>query len=292
MGTGALVSVVVPSFNHQDLIADCLQSVAAQGWPRLELIVLDDCSKDQTFERANETAAEPGFLVRFESLRVERNQRNLGAHATLNRAIASARGEFVAILNSDDRYAPARLETLVGALDGGSELAFSGVRMIDGAGRDITDQDWFGSRLSHTQRCIGAFPSTGFALLRNNSALTTGNFVFRRPLFDRVGGFRPLLYCHDWDFLLRTLLRTEPVFVPAPLYEYRLHQTNSFRALGEVAHRETEAVLTAYFSAIQQGRCDNPLAPSPQNWPGLFETMVAALHLGRHWEQARRCAVE
>lgn len=292
MTAGALVSVVVPSFNHEEMIEECLRSVAAQDFPRLELIVLDDCSRDQTFERAAHLASEPAFRERFEALRVDRNPANLGAHRTLNQGIASARGDFVAILNSDDRYAPTRLRTLVDALGSKAQLAFSTVRMIDPAGCDVTETDWFASRLSHSQRSIGAFPSVGFALLRGNCALSTGNFVFRRELFARIGGFRPLLYCHDWDFLLRSVLLAEPLFVPAPLYEYRLHESNSYRALGEVAVRETEAVLTAYFSAVQREHFSNPLAPAPACWPGLFDSMLSALQLERYWEQARRCAVE
>ena len=135
-------------------------------------------------------------------------------------------------------------------------------------------------------------PSVGFALLRENVAISTGNLIFRRSLFERVGGFRPLLYCHDWDLLLRSVLVAEPAFVPALLYEYRIHETNSYRALGEVAVRETEAVLISYFSAVRRGCFANPLAPAPANWPGLFETMMSVLGLGKFWEQAQRCAVE
>jgi hypothetical protein len=146
--------------------------------------------------------------------------------------------------------------------------------------------------LSHSQRSVRAFPSVGFALLKQNVAISTGNLFFRRSLFDRVGGFRPLLHCHDWDFLLRGVVLDEPTFVPLPLYEYRIHETNSYRALGDVAVRETEAVLTAYFSAAQRAPAANPLAPAPANWPGVFDTMMSTLQLWRYWDQARRCAVD
>jgi hypothetical protein len=131
-------------------------------------------------------------------------------------------------------------------------------------------------------------PSVSFALLRENVAITTGNLFFRRELFDQVGGFRPLLYCHDWDFLLRSVCIAEPVFVDAPLYDYRIHETNSYRALGPVAARETETVLTCYLSAVQGGRVVNPLAPGPAQWPGVFQTMMSAMHLWKYWDQALR----
>jgi glycosyltransferase involved in cell wall biosynthesis len=287
-----LVSVVVPSFNHEELIEECLRSVVAQSWPRLELIVVDDASRDSTFARAERLASAPAFRQRFEDrVHLERNPKNLGAHGTLNRALGLARGDFVGILNSDDRYAPARVATLMKELEDGSPLAFSAVRLIDRSSRDITEEDWFALRLSHSQRSVRAFPSVGFALLKENVCISTGNLFFRRRLFDQVGGFRPLLYCHDWDFLLRSVLVAEPVFVPLPLYEYRIHESNSYRALSDVALRETETVLSAYFSAVQRGSVTNDLAPTPANWPGLFDTMMSALGLWRYWDQARRCSV-
>ena len=76
----------------------------------------------------------------------------------------------------------------------------------------------------------------------------------------------------------------------APLYEYRVHETNSFRSLRSKATEETEAVLTAYFSAVQAGRIENSMAPSPENWPGVFELMIEKLGVERYWAQARKCA--
>jgi glycosyltransferase involved in cell wall biosynthesis len=288
-----LVSIVVPAYNHESLVEDCLRSAAAQQWPELELIVIDDVSRDGTLARAQRLASEPAVLAAFRGrVRVERNPENLGAHRTLNRALGMATGEYVGVLNSDDRYAPGRVAALARKLQEGAHLAFSGVRVIDEAGRDVSATEFFALRLGQSQRSLRAFPSVGFALLRHNVGISTGNLFFRRSLFDRVGGFRPLLYCHDWDFLLRSVLLTEPVYVDEPLYEYRLHGTNSYQGLAGVAARETEAVLTAYFSHVQRGRFENALAPAPANWPGTFEAMLSALHLRKYWDQARRCAVE
>ena len=75
---------------------------------------------------------------------------------------------------------------MLSATDGlRSQLAFSAVRMIDRSSRDITEEDWFASRLSHSQRSAGAMPSVGFALLRENVAISTGNLIFRRSLLSR-----------------------------------------------------------------------------------------------------------
>jgi glycosyltransferase involved in cell wall biosynthesis len=294
MSTPPLVSIVIPCFNHEHLVAECLQSVAAQTYPDLEVILLDDASQDGTAAAIERVLAQESFQRRFGGrVRFERHTTNQGAHRTLNEGIGLARGSYVGIVNSDDRYTPERVALLVDALrTGSSALAFSLVRMIDSRGRDVTDVDWLASMLSHAQRRIDAFPSVGFSALRVNVGISTGNFFFERTLFDRVGGFRPLLYCHDWDFLLRALLLTEPVFVRQPLYEYRFHETNSFHSLGDVRDKETSAVLRAYFSAVQRGQFENPLAPGPTTWPGIFEVMLNVLKLGHHWEHARRSPVD
>jgi glycosyltransferase involved in cell wall biosynthesis len=289
-----LVSIVVPSYNHADFVRGCLESVAAQSYRRLELCVIDDASRDGSVAAIENTLSAPGFRARFEGrIRFECSEANQGAHRTINRGVSLTNGEFVGILNSDDRYAPGRVERMMEVKQSQhASLAFSAVRMIDLTGRDITDEDWLSSCMSHSQRSVPAAPSVGFAALRSNVAVSTGNLLFRRSLFDAVGGFRPLKYCHDWDFLLRSVLLTEPLFVPEPLYEYRIHETNSFHSLRSVADHETKEVLRAYFSAIHSGKFENQLAPAPATWPKVFETFLGLYHLGRYWHQARQSPVD
>ncbi len=291
-GSPGLVSVLVPTFNQAGFLTESLESIAAQTYASggLELIVIDDASTDATpdvLARLRDTAT---FRERFAGgIVIERNPTNRGAHRSLNRALELARGEYVAICNSDDRFVPERLAVLVPLLETpGAMLAFSAVRMIDRAGRDITDEDWLASRLSHTQRSIGMYPSVGFALLRSNVALSTGNFVFRRALVDRIGGFRLLPYCHDWDFLLRSLTIAEPVYSPRILYEYRIHDANGFWALETVASDETIAVLRAYFSSIRREQFENPRAPGPRTWPGVFQAVLHATGIWSHWKLTER----
>ena len=98
-----LVSVVLPAYNHEAYIAQAIDSALAQSVD-LELIVIDDGSRDRT---ADIIAAYDDPRIRFV------RQANAGSHATINRGIAMARGRYVAILNSDDRFHPERLARLV-----------------------------------------------------------------------------------------------------------------------------------------------------------------------------------
>lgn len=282
---GRLVSVIVPSFEHAAHIEEALRSVAAQAGPPLECIVVDDASRDESVEIVARLFEESDFTSRFEGrLRIDVQDSNRGAHAALNRGLELARGDWFALLNSDDAFAPGRLEAMLEALVGsGSDLAFSRVVFVDENSRPCrSSTDDF--RLRRHQDVMERFPTTGFAALRGNAAVSTGNLVFSRRLYETVGPFAPLRYCHDWDFLLRALVRTEPVYVPRPLYRYRLHSANSFRALAGDAEAETEQVLRRYFAALRAGELENECAPSPAAWPGVFERFMTAHGFWRYWQ--------
>jgi glycosyltransferase involved in cell wall biosynthesis len=288
-----LISVVVPAFNHQNLVEEALASVLDQSWPEIELLVVDDASTDGTADRVEEFLERPETKERLSGRQwLHRQPANAGAHAAINLGISRASGEWIAVLNSDDRYTPDRLSRMMSELSaGGGELGFSRVRFIDEQGEESVTGDGGPADLLCAQTNIHAAPSIGFALLRRNVAVSTGNLLFHRSVYERVGGFRPLAYCHDWDYALRSLLLTEPRFIPAPLYEYRLHGANSFRGLGGVADQEAREVLRGYFALVRAGQDENPLAPAPARWPGVFEAMMDAMGYWEHWSSAERANV-
>lgn len=282
MGAAELVSVVVPSFGHAAHLEEALRSVAAQSYPALELIVVDDASPDASAPLAERILADPAFAARFAGgVRLIVHPTNQGAHAAINRGLGEARGDLLTILNSDDAYAPDRIATLVDVLrDRETALAFTRVDFI-GEGGPAFARDRF--RLRRHQDGIARHASLGFACLCSNVAITTGNLFFTRALWEQVGPFAPLRYCHDWDFLLRAVARTEPRFVARPLYRYRLHRQNSYKDLEGVAEAETQAVLGGYFRGVKAGALGNPIAPAPAHWPGVFDHVMSRHGFWRHW---------
>ncbi len=269
-----LVSVVVPAFGHERFIRTALDSVVDQTYPHIELIVLDDCSKDDTLAVAKQWASDRLAANRFSRMVIERNPVNTGAHETINRGMAMAQGDYITILNSDDAYAPKRLQILVEvARENRASLLFSGVRVIDAEGSKLVAPG-LPSEIESMVDFAASFPSLSFALLSKNIAVSTGNLFFGRDLLKRIGNFRPLRYCHDWDFVLRASLITEPVLVPAPLYDYRVHESNSFAALKIEQYLEPQLIYRYFFNSCKAGNCTNPVAPCPGNWPGVVEMIV------------------
>jgi glycosyltransferase involved in cell wall biosynthesis len=226
---GARLSVVVPSFNHERWVGAAVGSAAAQTLAPAEIVVVDDGSTDGS---RDVLASLTGLGVRVIL------QENRGAHHALNRAITLARGEWVAILNSDDLFDPARLEHAWGvARATGAALVCGAVRLIseDGGepdpGHDIVR--WYAGARAFAR---GA-PSLGAALARHNVAVSTSNLFLHRELWRRVGGFRSWRYVHDWDFLLRAAaLCPRSVLYEDALCDvsYRVHGANT---ISENLHR-------------------------------------------------------
>lgn len=282
-----LVSIVIPTYNYGRFLEPALRSLCRQDWPELELVVVDDCSSDDTMARLAALREDPEISATFAAggITIEANPVNRGAHETINRAIGLSRGDFIAILNADDAYAPRRIATMMEAMrPAGARLAFSLVRFMDERGQLIDQLDPMARRLRHRQAVIHRYPTVGFACLASNVAISTGNFLFERGLYAEAGPFSALKYCHDWQFLLRALLVTEPLYVEAAHYLYRIHGANSFRSLAGVADMESRMILRDYLRAAASTRVRNPRAPTARNWPGVFETMVDIHGLAGHME--------
>ena len=98
-----LVSIIMPSYNTAEYITDSINSVIAQTYKNWELIIVDDCSTDETDSIVSSFLSDP-------RIRYYKNNKNSGAALTRNRAISLSRGEWIAFLDSDDLWLPNKLE--------------------------------------------------------------------------------------------------------------------------------------------------------------------------------------
>lgn len=270
-----LISVVMPSYNHEGFVESAIRSVMAQTYPRVELIVIDDGSTDRTAEVVEKVLA-TGNLERCELIR----QLNGGAHAAINRGLSVARGEVVAILNSDDIYAERRLEAMWAALSAARKgFAFSTVRHVDGSGRALDEQHPYKFGYDSSWRARESFPSLGFLLLLYNLSVSTGNFVMTRRVSETVGEFRPFRIVHDWDYLLRVLTVCEPLVVDEPLLDYRIHGSNTVSAGATIGRDEGITVIREYRERADVETFKNDMAPCAANWPGYYRWFVERYRL-------------
>jgi glycosyltransferase involved in cell wall biosynthesis len=126
--TGQRISVVVPFYNNADLLGDCLASIAAQTYPDLQVVMVDDGSADGSAEIARAAAAADR---RFELVSVQ----NGGPGSARNHGVAAAAGEFLAFVDADDLLPPDAYATMLAVLErSGSDFVSGGVLRLSAAG--------------------------------------------------------------------------------------------------------------------------------------------------------------
>lgn len=122
VGEDALVSVIIPTYNSQLTIERCLMSISAQTYPFIEIIVVDDCSNDNTVEIVKK------YEMTHRVLLIQQNQ-NSGAGSSRNMGLSVANGKYIAFIDSDDSVVPNFVERLLEGLDASVELSVCGIRI-------------------------------------------------------------------------------------------------------------------------------------------------------------------
>lgn len=232
------ISVVLPLYNHAHYIAETLQSVLRQTSPVDEIILIDDGSTDDGFSVASE-------MLNGEPRATLLRQENCGAEKTLNRAIELSQSEFVAVLNSDDLFAPTKIERCRTILCDHPEIDFisGGIGIIDEKGERLGEGEtveWLQRATEFQKKCR----TLDQAFLNENSVVSTSNMVFSRELWRNCQGFQPLRYCHDLDFLL-TALCGHGVMIDWELTHilYRVHNSNTIKENVLMVRLEVAAVM-------------------------------------------------
>ena len=124
-----LVSIVMPSYNTAKYIAETVQSVLAQTYQNWELIIVDDCSTDDTDE-----VVKP--FLSDSRIRYLKNEKNSGAAVSRNRALREAKGKWIAFLDSDDLWLPEKLEKQIAFMkENGYHFSYTDYMEIDEASR-------------------------------------------------------------------------------------------------------------------------------------------------------------
>ncbi len=217
-------SIVIPAYNHAAYIEECLASALAQGGG-IEVVLVDDGSTDDTRQRAERFLGDPRLRIY--------SQENRGAHAALNRGISLACGEVVFLLNSDDAFAPRRVERFLErfAAEPGLTVLTSWLEVIGPGGEPLGIKQAYRNMPPWPRPRPGpGLAATGrpaLALLEANFVATTTNVAFRRRLFTEGLRFLPLRYAHDWEFLLAACHHGGLGIVEEPLARYRVHPENT-----------------------------------------------------------------
>lgn len=219
-----LVSIIVPAYNRETLIVDTLESVHAQTYRPLEVLVVDDGSRDGTAAVASSWISGRGTTeVRLVSLGA-----NAGKSAAVNRGIAESRGAYVAVVDSDDLLEPEAVLRQVSFLEKHPEcgMVFSPARLLQNDG----SIDGVGGG-SEWNREIDDFVREAGELHTRVNTIVSSSVLLRRSVLDRTGGLdQALRYTHDWDLWIRVAAESRIGFLPTPLVRYRVDSPGSSSA--------------------------------------------------------------
>jgi len=204
------VSVIIPTYNRKAYVKEAIESVLAQTYNDCEIIVVDDGSTDGTGEVLQ---ARYGNRIRYVW------QENQGESIARSHGIELARGEFIALLDSDDLWLPGKLarQVLMLGASPGIGMVFCQAWIIDGHGQRIAEAPYGAS--------LGSSDLTLEKLCFQNSISGPSTTLIRRVVFEQIGGFDPNIHFgEDWDFWLRMALHYQLAFIPEPLACVRRHR--------------------------------------------------------------------
>jgi glycosyltransferase involved in cell wall biosynthesis len=218
------VSVIVPNYNHARYLRQRIESVLGQTYQDFEVILLDDCSADDSRSVLSEYAKDP-------RVRIEFNEKNSGStFKQWNKGVRLASGEYVWIAESDD-YADAHLlERLVPLLDAEptAVLAYCRSWRILADGRVDGFVDYYYTDM-HPQRWTADYWADGREECRNylaqrNTIPNASAVLFRKEVYERVGGAdESLVLCADWKLWVEMALKGRIAYLGEPLNYYRFH---------------------------------------------------------------------
>jgi glycosyltransferase involved in cell wall biosynthesis len=226
-----LISGIVPAYNGERYLQETLDSMLAQTYQALEVIVVDDGSTDGTAK----VVAGYGDKVRY--LR----QENSGPAIARNRGIDAARGEFIAFLDADDLWHPEKLMRQMARFEARQELELS---------ITYVQNFWIAGLSAEAERY------RDHPLSRPVPGYLTQALLARRSVFETVGKFDPdLKHAEKTDWFLRAAEKGAVLeILPDILVYRRLHETNASRTLGSASRDEYVRLLKASLDRRRQNQ--------------------------------------
>jgi len=220
------VSFVIPCYKLAYLLPECINSILCQTYEDFEILIMDDCSPDQT----------PEIAASFRDPRVKhvRNEKNLGHLRNYNKGIELSHGKYVWLISADDCLRrPYALERYVQVMEEHPEVGYvfsPAVRLQDGRETGIVSWSIHG-----TQDAVFKGHSFLEKLILGNCVVAPAGMV-RKECYDKVSVFPPdLSNAGDWYLWCVFALHYDAAYLAEPLVYYRSHETNMSKILTQSA---------------------------------------------------------
>jgi len=197
-----LVSVIIPVYNREKTLGRAVDSVLNQSYTNFELIIIDDCSTDNSLQIVHE--------FQDKRIRIITQEENLGANAARNRGIAEARGEYIAFQDSDDEWDKDKLQIQIGdMLHRNLAACYCAHRVIQGISERIVPKDYWDKE---------KYEAGLIDVLADRSVVSTQTIVVRKDAFSIVGNFdEEMPRFQDYEFVIRLVQKEKIGYIARPL---------------------------------------------------------------------------
>ena len=231
-----LVTVAIPAYNASSYIREAVESVLMQDYDNYELVIVDDCSTDNTY----------GLLQQIEDPRVRlfKNKKNLGAEANWNRCLDLATGKYFLLLPGDDLLYQGSIRRRVEVLeaDKQNELAFCfcARRIINSKSEKIMDVSFCKEGLIKREKLLKKNVIAGMNVIGEPAA-----GLFRKGLVQKVGYYNQRLpYVIDLDYWVRLLEFGDAYYIDKPLCAFRVTSVNWTSRLGARRYTDYKQIIS------------------------------------------------
>jgi len=246
MYTPSLVTIGIASYNNAHYIEQMLDSVRNQTHPLVELVVVDDCSTDNSVEVITNWLARTSYPATF-----IRHERNKGIVRTFNECRAHAHGEYVSWVGSDDVLHPTMVAETVAEFERqgvNCGAVYADCQVIDSKGEVISP-----SFLRFFDPAFADIPPQGNLIvpLLEGFYLPALTTTIRHNALDKVGEYDLSLYSEDLDMWLRLSRHFRFAYLPSSLGSYRVHDTSAI-------HTNRVALNETYFRIYNKAYFEGP----------------------------------
>ena len=264
LSNNPLVSVIIPAYNHAKYVQETIKSVVNQTYNNIELIIIDDGSKDDTWQKIQEISE---VCKRRFCRCVFQKQHNQGTSITLNKAVPLCTGKYVAIIASDDIYLPNCIEEQVKVMEENPNIVqtLPDNISIDDKGRPFKgfkyDNKTFNLR---SEYWLAEYPffdllSEDFHSYKNilEKDFWSNGFLLRKEAIDKFFPIPIVKMSEDYYINLQLAKLGLVKFINKPLCLYRLHETNS------VNNQEYMKMIS---TNVRIEEIKNVLKPGQEKW--------------------------
>lgn len=213
-----LVSVAMASYNYERFLPETIEGVLNQSYKDLELVIVDDASKDNSPEIIK------SYQEKDKRVRGIFHSENKGIARTFNDGIEEASGKFIAITGSDDVWVENKLEKQLEVLKGNENLVvYSDSLIIDAQSNLVAEP--VGKKLS-TKKKGRKKSGNIFRELLGDNFVCGSSIIFKKDNIRDIRFDEQLKYTNDYKFALDLARKYEFYFIPEPLIKYRIHGKN------------------------------------------------------------------